>query len=220
MIALILLFSLLSGLLTKARNLTGVEDQRGLLGVGSLAGVFSALAGVMLITSEYRHGTIRPTFLFTPRRERVITAKVVAGLLAGLAFGILGEGLGFGIGYVILSGRGIPIALDGGDITLLLVGALVGVALWGAIGVGLGAILQNQIAAVITLLAWGFVAENLLFVFAPAVGRFGPVHAGNAMVGDTTRHLLAPAAGAATLIAWTAVLCGVGLALTARRDVN
>lgn len=34
------------------RLLSG-EDQRGLLSVGSLAGVFSALAAVMLVTSEY-----------------------------------------------------------------------------------------------------------------------------------------------------------------------
>src|SRR3984885_16324291 len=76
MVALVLLFSLLSGLLTKAPSLTSTEDQRGLLSVGSLAGVFSALAGIMLVTSEYRHGTIRPTFLFNPRRSRVIGAKL------------------------------------------------------------------------------------------------------------------------------------------------
>ena len=69
MIAIVLLFSILSGLLTHASDLSSPEDQRGQLGVGSLAGVFAALAGIMLITSEYRHGTIRPTFLFTPRRD-------------------------------------------------------------------------------------------------------------------------------------------------------
>lgn len=172
------------------------------------------------MTSEYRFGTIRPTFLFTPRRGRVITAKAVAGVLAGLAFGIIGEGLGFGIGYVILTSRGIPIALGGGDFAVLLVGALLGIALWGAIGVGIGAILQNQVAAVVTLLAWGFVAENLLFAFVPSVGRFGPVHAGDAMVGATTSHLLAPAAGTAILVAWTVVLCAAGLVLSTRRDVS
>ena len=82
MVALVLLFSLLSGLLSKAPDLMSTEDQRGLLSVGSLAGVFSALAGIMLVTSEYRHGTIRPTFLFTPRRSRVVDGKLAAGLLA------------------------------------------------------------------------------------------------------------------------------------------
>ena len=220
MVGLVLLTVLLTGLLSAAGSLTDKQNQLGLLGDGGLAGIFAALAGILLVTSEYRFGTIRPTFLFTPRRARVITSKVVAGVLAGLAFGILGEGLGFCIGYAILNGRGIPIALGGGDVTLLLVGTLIGVALWGAIGVGLGAIVQNQIGAVITLLAWGFVAENLLFAFVPSVGRFAPVHAQNAMIGDTTSHLLSPAAGAAIFISWTALLGAAGFALNLRRDVT
>jgi ABC-2 type transport system permease protein len=220
MIALILLFSLLSGLLTKAPSLTSTEDQRGLLSVGSTAGVFSALAGIMLVTSEYRHGTIRPTFLFTPRRSRVIGAKLAAGLLAGIGFGVVGEGLGFGIGYACLAGRGIDYALNGGQTTLLLLGSLAGVALWGALGVGIGTIVRNQVGAIIGLLAWGFIAENLLFAFVPSVGRFAPVHAGDALIGLTTKHMLHATAGGLMLIAWTAVLALIGVTLAARRDVN
>jgi ABC-2 type transport system permease protein len=220
LVGLVLLFSLLSGLLTKAPHLTTAEDQRGLLSVGSLAGVFSALAGIMLVTSEYRYGTIRPTFLVTPRRSRVLAAKLAAGLLAGLGFGILGEGLGFAIGDATLSARGIPLALSGGSVALLLLGTFAATALWGAIGVGLGAILRNQVGAIIGVLAWGFVAENLLFAFVPSAGRFAPVHAQNALIGLTTKHLLNASAGAATLIAWTAALALAGTALAARRDVT
>jgi ABC-type transport system involved in multi-copper enzyme maturation permease subunit len=114
MVGLILLFSLLSGLLTKAPNLVTTEDQRSLLSVGTFAGVFAALAGIMLVTSEYRYGTIRPTFLVTPRRTRVLAGKLAAGLLAGLVFGIAGEALCFGIGYACLAGRGIDYALSAG----------------------------------------------------------------------------------------------------------
>ena len=220
MVALILLFSLLSGLLTKAPNLTGTEDQRGLLSVGSLAGVFSALAGIMLVTSEYRHGTIRPTFLFTPRRSRVVDAKLAAGLLAGIVFGIVGEGLGFAVGYACLAGRGIAYALNDGQTTLLLVGTLAGVALWGALGVGIGMVVRNQVGAIIGLLAWGFVAENLLFAFVPSVGRFAPAHASDALIGLTTDHLLRAAAAGATLLAWTVAFALAATALAARRDVT
>ncbi len=220
MIALAFLIAFLTGLLTEAGQLTSKEDQLGLLGNGSLAGVFAALAGILLVTSEYRFGTIRPTFLFTPRRARVLAAKLVAGLLAGLAFGFIGEGLVLAIGFAILKGRGIPVALDGGDITLLVLGTLAGVALWGAIGVGLGAIVRNQVGAVVGLLAWGFIVENLLFAFVPSIGRFSPVHSQNAMIGLTTEHLLSPAAGAAVLIAWAAALGLIGLAVTARHDVD
>ena len=83
MIALILLFTLLTGLLTHPSGLASKEDQRQLLSLGSLAGVFSALAGVLLVTSEYRYGTIRPTFLFNPDAHTSLAAKVVAGALAG-----------------------------------------------------------------------------------------------------------------------------------------
>ncbi len=220
MIALILLFSLLSGLLTKPPNLTSTEDQRGALSVGSLAGVFSALAGIMLVTSEYRFGTIRPTFLFTPRRSRVIAAKLAAGLLTGIVFGIVGEGLGFTIGYATLAGRGIDYALNADQTTLLVFGTLAGVALWGALGVGLGVIIRNQVGAIIGLLAWGFVAENLLFAFVPSVGRFAPVHAQNALMGLTGKHLLPAAAGGAVLLAWTIAFALAGVGLAARRDVN
>ena len=220
MVGLVLLFSLLSGLLTKERHLVASGDQRNLLGVGDLASVFAALAGIMLVTSEYRYGTIRPTFLFTPRRRRVLGAKVAAGLLAGAVFGIVGGGLGFGIGYACLAGRGIDFALDGRQVAFLLLGTLVGTALWGAIGVGVGAIVRSQVGAIIGLLAWGFVAENLIFGLLPGLGRFAPVHAQDALIDLTTKHLLDPAPGGLVLVAWAAVLSVLGTALVIRRDVD
>jgi ABC-2 type transport system permease protein len=220
MLALILLFSLLTGLLSDADAISRTEDQRQLLGLGSLAGLFSALAGVLLITSEYRYGTIRPTFLFTPGRPRVLVAKLAAGLLAGIVFGVVGEGAGFLLGYAILDARGISFALSGGDVALLLLGTFAATALWGAMGVGLGAILRNQVGAVITLLAWGFIVDNLLFGLVPSVGRFTPTRAQDAFIGITTEHLLSPAAGGLTLVAWVVVLAVIGLPLITRRDVT
>ena len=154
MIVLILLFTLLTGLLTHPSGLASQQDQRQLLSLSSLAGVFSALAGVLLVTSEYRFGTIRPTILFNPARSHVLTAKVVAGALAGIAFGVLAEAIGWAIGYAILDARGITVVLSNSDVLLLTLGGLAGSALWGAIGAGLGAIIHNHVGAVITLLAW------------------------------------------------------------------
>jgi ABC-2 type transport system permease protein len=219
MVALILLFVLLTGLLSSVDSLSTVEDQRQLLGIGALAAVFSALAGVLLVTSEYRYGTIRPTILFTPRRGRVLAAKVLAATLAGIVFGAVGEGLGWGLGYAILSGRGIAFVLNGGDVVQLVLGALAGIALWGAMGAGLATTLRNQVGGVITLLAWGFVVSPLLFGLVPSLGRFMPSYAQDSLVGLTTRHLLAPAAGGVVLVAWAVLLAAAGLAVTARRDV-
>ena len=220
MIALILLFTLLTGLLTHPSGLASRQDQRQLLSLSSLAGVFSALAGVLLVTGEYRYGTIRATILFNPVRSHVLAAKAVAGALAGLAFGILGEAIGWAIGYAILDGRGITVVLSSGDILLLTLGGLAGAALWGAIGAGLGAIIHNQIGAVITLLAWGLVVDDLLFGLAPSVGRFTPTRASDALMGLRVDHLVSPGAGAFTLIAWAAALAVVGIVLSARQDIN
>jgi len=127
MIGLILLIVVLTGLLTHPDGLTSRHDQRGLLAPGAVALIFSGLAGVLLMTSEYRYGTIRPTFLFTPRRANVLLAKLTAGLLTGLVFGAVSVGLAVGVGELILSARGIPSALTGGDVALIVFGGLGGI---------------------------------------------------------------------------------------------
>jgi ABC-2 type transport system permease protein len=220
MTVLTLLIVILSGLLSHPDALASQRDQLNLFGNGGVALIFSSLAGVLLITSEYRYGTIHPTLLFTPRRRRVLTAKLTAGLLAGLAFGAAAIALALGIGSLMLAARGIPSALHGRQIALLIGGGLAGIALRGALGVGLGALVRNQVAAVIALLAWDFVVNGLLFGLAPSVGRFMPTLAANALMGLKTPHLLPPAAGGAVLLGWTLTLALAGLALTQRRDVT
>ena len=220
MVALVLLFVLLTALLSEPFTLSQEENQRDLLGLGTLSALFSALAGVLVVTSEYRFGTIRPTFLFTPRRSMVVGAKLAASLLAGIAFGAIGEVLGVGIGSGILSARDITVTLDGGEIAQLVLRTLAATALWGGIGVGLATIVRNQIAAVIGLLAWVFVVDDLLFALVPSVGRLTPTAATNALLGETSDHLVSPAAGGTLLVAWVAALVLGGAALTARRDVG
>ena len=220
LIALALLFTILTGTLSPSSQVLTAHEQISLLSFGSIAGVFAALAGAMLVTSEYRFGTIRPTFLFNPSRGRLFASKVVAGTMAGFVFGVIGEGLVYSIGVIILKARGIPISMNGANITLLIVGAVVGTALWGTIGVGLGAIVPNQVGAVISLLAWGFVAEPLVFGFLPSIGRYLPVHAQNAMMGPIQQHLLPAGGGVVVLVAWTVALVGIGMVMLKGRDVN
>ncbi len=174
MVAIILLFIVLSGLLSDLTSLGGAENERETFGIGSFAGLFAALAGIMLVTGEYRFGTIRPTLLFTPRRSTVLIAKIIASFFAGLALAIVGEVLAVGVGGAILHERSVAIDLHNRDWALLTVGTVAGTALWGAIGVGLGMIVRNQVGAIIGILAWVFVIENLVFGLAPSVGRYVP----------------------------------------------
>ena len=90
LIALALLFTILTCTLSPMSQLLTEQDQSSLLSFGSIAGVFAALAGVMLFTSEYRFGTIRPTSLFNPNRTHLFATKITAGVLSGLVFGVIG----------------------------------------------------------------------------------------------------------------------------------
>ena len=220
MIGLILLVTLLTGLLSHPSVLASTEEQRQLLSSDSLAAVFAALAGALLVTSEYRYGTIRPTVLFNPTRSQVMSAKVLAGALAGIVFGVLGEAIGWAIGCGILDARGIGVVLSSGDVLLLTLGGVAGAALWGAIGAGLGAIIRDQVGAVITLLAGGLLVDMVLFGLIPSVGRFMPTRAQDALMGLRYAHVLSPGLGALTLIAWALALGVVGVIVSARQDIN
>ncbi len=220
MLALVLLVALVQGLVTHADRLGRSGEQRSLVGAGGIAVVFAALVGLLSITSEFRFGTIRPTLLFSPRRPQLLAAKLVAALLAGLAFGAVAEGLALAVGSLVLSGRGIPFVLSGRDTFLLVLGTIGAAIGWAGIGVGVGAIVRAQVGAIVGLLAWIFVAENLLFGLLPDYGRFAPGPAAQALTGDPAEHLLSPGVGGIVLAAWVIALGLAGAALTARRDVD
>ena len=84
MLLLALLIVLLSGLLTHPDGLASEEDQLNLVATGGVALIFSALAGVLLVTSEYRYGTIHPTLLFTPPVALAVAVSFAVLGFAGL----------------------------------------------------------------------------------------------------------------------------------------
>ena len=107
--------------------------------VGTRAGMlFAALAGALAITSEFRFGTIRPTFLVEPRRSPVLTAKLAISALTGLVYGLLAEGLMATFAAIGFSLRVIPNQLTGSDYTRILLGGAAEAALWAILGVGVG----------------------------------------------------------------------------------
>lgn len=220
MIALTLLTVLINGFVLGAAELRGHDNQHTLLSAGTNGALFAALIGVMAITSEFRHGTIRSTFLVTPDRNRVIAAKVIASLLMGIVFGLVAIWLSFGIGYAILAGRGIDFALDTNHVLLLMLGTLLMTALWAALGVGLGAVVTNQVFAVIGVIVWAFFVDNLIRALVPDVGRFTPVGASDSVTAGFADYLLAPALGGLLLAAYAVVFVAAGAVLVARRDVT
>jgi hypothetical protein len=187
-----------------------------------LGALFAALLGAMSITGEIRHGTIRPTFLVTPSRGRVLAAKVLVSGIIGAGFGLVAGALAAGVGTAALRARGIEVRLDAGDYTLLIAGAAAATALWAAIGVGLGALLRNQVSALVGICAWLLFVEGLLVgdvADIAEVGRFAPGAAGEAITGQNPDPLLAPGFGLLVLTLYAIGVTVAGSLATSRRDV-
>ncbi len=222
MLGIVLLAVLLHSLLP-AEDLGRRHNQLIVFGRGEFLGaLFAALLGAMSITAEIRHGTIRSTFLVTPRRGRVVAAKVLVSILIGAGFGLAASALAAGVGTAALRARGIDVQLDGGDYVLLVAGGGAAAALWAAIGVGVGALVRNQVPTLIGICAWLLFVEGLLagdLVGLGDIGRFLPGAAAAAISGQDTGTLLAPAAGFLLLALYAAASAVAGSLATSRRDV-
>jgi ABC-2 type transport system permease protein len=223
MLGLVLFAVLLHGFGLPVENVDGTSEQLMVFGRGEFLGaLFAALVGAMSITGEMRHGTIRPTFLVTPRRSRVVGAKVWVSTFVGAGFGLAASALAAGVGTAALLGRGVEIQLGAGDYALLLAGGAAAAALWAAIGVGLGAVVRNQVPTVVGICAWLLFVEGLLVgdvADIAEVGRFAPGALGEAMSGQDPGTLLSPAVAAALLALYAAAAAVTGSLATTRRDV-
>jgi ABC-2 type transport system permease protein len=187
--------------------------------VGTRVGMlFAGLVGAMAITAEIRYGTIQSTFLVTPRRGSVVAAKLGISGLAGLAFGLSAEALGAGAATAAFSARGIENQLSGSDYLQLVLGGTAAAALWATIGLGIGALVRNQVGALVGLCAWILLVENLIAV-EPAASRFSPGAAGLALAGKSGDGFLAPATAALVLALYAMAVSATGWLATVRRDV-
>jgi len=224
MLGLVLLAVLLHGFGVAAENVDSSAEQLTMLfGRGEFLGaLFAALLGALSITSEFRHGTIRPTLLVSPSRSRVVAAKIWASMLIGGGLGLVACLLAAAVGTTALRIRGIDVELDAGDYALLLAGGTVAAGLWAAIGVGLGAIVRDQVPTLIGICAWLFFVEGLLIGDiggVAEVGKFAPGAAAAAISGQDPETLLAPGIALVLLALYAAAAATAGSLATLRRDV-
>ena len=220
MLGLVLLAVVLHGLGLSTESLADADDQLMVFGRGEFLGaLFAALLGAMSVTAEVRHGTIRPTFLVTPDRRRVVAAKVVVGALIGAGFGLAASALAAAVGAGALDARAIEVQLDGGDYALLVAGGAAASALWGAIGVGVGAVVRDQVPALIGLAAWLLFVEGLFGENLTDVSKFAPGTLGMAVSGQEPGTLLAPELSLLLLSLYALAAAVAGSMATTRRDV-
>jgi ABC-type transport system involved in multi-copper enzyme maturation permease subunit len=202
-------------------KLTNGSDQLGVfIDVGvNLGALFGALAGAFAITGEIRHGTIRPTLLATPQRGRVLAAKAIVVLLTGITFGALATAAAAGAGTLFLDLRSVAINIHTGDYALLVAGGAAAAALWATIGLGVGAVVRNQVSTVVGIFVWVLFIENILIGSIPGVGKYAPAALGRAIAGATNNTLHTPALAVVLLAVYASAAIAAGWLATTRRDI-
>ena len=196
------------------------------LAVASNAVVFALILGIIGMTQEFRHRTATPTFLTTPKRGRVVVAKLVAYALAAVPFALAAVAVTVAVVVVYAGARGAAPSLTGENAEVLLSAGLA-IVVYAVIGVGLGALLRNQVGAIVGALVYLYVVEPLLSAFSAtaAVYKWLP---GGALEAMTTTFrgpqaiapdLLERWQGGLLLLGYGLVAALVGTLLSVRRDV-
>jgi len=215
----IVLLGVITTIYSAVNNEAALPDrlERDVVGIAGTSLLFAVLIGVLIATTEYRHGTITLTFLAAPVREKVLAAKTGAAVIASALLAIVALFFSVGIAQVWVGGRG---DYQFGSEEFELIGRLfLTDAIVAMIGVVIGASLKRQLGAIILVLGWLFFVENALAGLLPGTTDYlaGPSIGG--LLGDDPE---APSFGhsLAVISAYLAGLAAVAVALTRRRDIT
>jgi ABC-type transport system involved in multi-copper enzyme maturation permease subunit len=195
----------------------------------SLGGIYLAqlafgVLGVLLITGEYSTGMIRATFAAVPARLPVLWGKLGVFLAATLVLGTLACLIAFFGGQAIFASKHVDASLGDPGVLRAVLGAGLFLAVIGAFGVGLGALIRNSAGAIATLTGLLFVAPVIAGAlpqsWSVAIEKYLPANAGTAIIFiHPSSDSLGPWAGMGILAAWAAVAVAFAAVMLVRRDV-
>ena len=197
-----------------------MEELEGIAAGTWLLLVLVLILGVLMITSEFRHGTASSTFLATPKRWPDLLAKLGVGLIIGVVAGLAFVVVNAGLAWPLLSSRGAELPAAG-DLVKIYAGVVASAALLCAFGFGVGAVIRNQIGAIIAAIAFFFVVSPLPELLPGSIGDYFPAQALGSLQGDVEGNgSLSQLGGGLVLAAWSAALAAIGTALVVVRDVG
>ncbi|RDI29612.1 hypothetical protein [Lentzea flaviverrucosa] len=137
------------------------------IGSAQLAIAVVLVMAAIAVTTEYRFGTIRSTFLAVPNRTSALVAKtVVVAFIAG----VLGEIIAFGsVGIAKLLSSNSDLSINTAAEWRHVAGVGIVYAIGAIIAVAVGILVRQTAGAVSILLVWQMAAEGLIG-FIPKVG--------------------------------------------------
>ena len=181
--------------------------------------VMMLVLGVLIATTEFRHGTASSTFLVSPKRWPALLAKLGVALLIGLVAGLAYVAVNGGLALPLFDRREgvLPPARELIDVYA---GVVISYALICAFGLGVGEIVRNQVGAIIAAIAFFFILSPLPALLPGSIGDYFPAQAIGSLHGNPEGDAqLSQVAGGLVLGAWVAGLVALGTLLVWRRDV-
>lgn len=188
--------------------------------------IIYSVFGVLVVSREYTGGLIRLTLTATPRRGRVLVAKLVLAGLVVLAFGLLTTVAMFLVGQAVLGAYGMPVAnLGDADARRMVFGLGAVMPFFPIIGLALGVLLRSTAGGITAVL--GFLW--LPVIFGAALPPWWRAHVmsllpGNALDSVTIGHIEPspsfsdPVVGAVIAGVWLAAIVGAAFLTFLRRD--
>ncbi|MEA2269350.1 MAG: type transport system permease protein [Solirubrobacteraceae bacterium] len=197
---------------------TSTDEKRIALSFGSGVSTVLLLFGAVGATGEFRHRTLAPAVLIAPDRVRLFLGRLAAYALTALLFAAVMLIVAYAVGIPMLSGQA-GAELTGADYAEVAIGGVLATVLAAALGVGLGTLVRNQVAAVVGILVWITIVESLVVLISEDVVDHlpGVVMGRVGQGGDDTMSL---ATATLVLLAWTAAFSAAAALVDRRRDVE
>ena len=179
-----------------------------------------AVLGAVFACSEWSSGTSQVTFLAAPTRWPVLIGKaIVMGVTAFFA-GVLGAGA------ALIAGRigGVDVAADTGLAAQLVAGTGVYLAGIAILAVGIGVIVRNLIAGILTTIGFIWVLPLAITLIPweplPHVIPYLPSPAGGLLIAaESPASVLTPWGGGLVLLGWAVASLIVAAVTLRTRDV-
>ena len=214
----------ISGLVASGGNVHDPAVADKAFGHVGLAAIFTLVFGILAVAGEYARGTITDTFLSFPQRHRVITAKLTAYGVVGAAAGLVSALTAVAVTAAWWSVQGGTFGWSAAGTWEILGGGVAANAAFAVIGVGIGALARNLVAAVAAALAWIAVVEGIAGqLIGSGLARWLPFSASESLDRaslTSSSGLLPQWGGGLVLLVYAGAFAAAAVLITLKRDVT
>jgi len=171
-----------------------------------------------MATGEHRYGTAGATYLATPARADVVSAKTLAAIPLGLVLGIAGGTLPILISVLWFAAKGDVLPF-GVPVLASIVDVGVQCAYAAALAVCIGVAVRSQLVAILGLLGWVFLAEPLASALVPSIKKWAPFTGVQGAFGPPDQLVFGRAVAAIVMVLYVASAWYAAVWLERRRDI-